>query len=132
MVWFVISQAFGAPPAVVAQARNQVDQALIAVGATPAQRRQIGVIADEALRDLADSAPDANRVAAELVRELSAPNLDPEALEETRQDAVEWVDEASRALLPHAVEAASVLTPAQRKALVARASAELARWMPST
>lgn len=118
--------AFGAPLAT--EITHQADEVLDSIGATPAQRAELRQIAAGALDDVQQHLPAARQLAGDVADAVTGRVVDRDALEGARKDAVEWVDRASADLLPRAADAADVLTPAQRRALVERARRELDRW----
>lgn len=120
----------GSTQAVAAPWTAPLDEALDTIAATPAQRAAIRQIAGEAVRELRE---DQGATAAEIGRRaydlFTAPTLDRGSLEQTRKDAVGWLDEASGALLPRAIEAAEVLSVDQRRQLAEAVLDEAGRWL---
>lgn len=96
----------------------------VEVGATDAQKQQLGPIVKAAARDLLpmrDQMRDARRQAVAL---LSQPSIDRAALEALRADQLQQAEQASRRFTRALADVADVLTPEQRKQLAERMS----RW----
>lgn len=125
--WSLLAAPAEAAPT-AAEAAQAAYRLLDEIEATPAQRAQLEQIASATLRELDTSAlPAAARLARELGAALTSDKIDTAAVEAARRGAVELFDRTSADLLPRALEAASVLTPAQRKALAARIEGEVAQ-----
>ena len=97
-----------------------VKQVLSEVDATPEQEAQVTSILQSAAGDL--YAMKKQHVAAhgELHAILSAPTIDRARLETVRADQLRLADEASQRIVQSIADAAEVLTPEQRTALIAR------------
>lgn len=94
------------------------------VDATDAQEQQIEAIVGEAARDVYPLVARHRERRDAMVTALARPGVDRETLERLRREELAAVDAASERLLDAVVEAAAVLTPAQRQDLLARAG----RW----
>lgn len=123
-----------AAPAHAAPPPPEIVRALDLIDATPAQRRALQEVATAAMKDLVTAG--ARRKALELVEDTAAAllskDVDGAALEATRRNAVGLLDRTSSTLLPHVVEAAEILTPAQRSAIADRVWTEAERWLGAT
>lgn len=99
---------------------RMVDRMLKGVDATEAQRTQIRQIAQAAASDVKAQA-DAGRALHEKARALfTAPTIDEAAIESLRQQMAAHHDAVSKRMSQAMVEAAKVLTPAQRTQLAER------------
>lgn len=92
--------------------------ALERVDATDSQKGQIHEILDRAAGELIGYRQEGRALRDDLRDALSAPTLDPAAMEHIRTDFVDSVDRASRVLVTHTQAIAAVLSPAQRTKLV--------------
>lgn len=106
--------------AFAAHIEEHVKEVLSGVDATPEQEAQVTSILQSAATDL--RAMKERHVAAhkELHAILSAPTIDRARLEVVRADQVRLADEASQRIVQGIADAAEVLTPEQRTALIAR------------
>ncbi len=101
--------------------------ALDAVDATPAQRRAIQDIAARAAVRLAPYEVDATNIFQDAHRAWTAQTVQRTDVEAVRVDAIELLDHASADSVDFVVEAAKVLTPAQRRELARAAREHAAR-----
>lgn len=108
------SQAMGGHAGMNAHVYAHLEHLLDAADATPEQRSKIDQIAMHAMRDIAPLRPGLGSIHRDLRRLLSAPDIDPAALEQLRTARVADVDQASRVLIRAMADAAEVLRPAQR------------------
>ena len=99
---------------------HHVKSVLSEVDATPEQQAQVSSILQSTARDvhaLKDQHVSAHKQLHEI---LSAETIDRARLETVRADQIRLADEASQRFVSGLVDAAEVLTPEQRAALVAR------------
>jgi Spy/CpxP family protein refolding chaperone len=92
----------------------------VEVGATEEQKRRLGPIVKQATDQLIphfQEMHDGHAVAHEL---LGKDRVDPLALEAARQEHMRLMDQSSRILVKLVADVSDVLTPAQRKILLAR------------
>jgi len=101
--------------------------ALDAVDATPSQRRAIQDIAARAALKLAPYEADAANIFRDAHRAWTAQTVQRAEVEAVRVDAIELLDHASADSVDFVVEAAEVLTPAQRRELARAAGKHAAR-----
>jgi len=105
-----------------------VKYVLLDTDATAEQRQQVTAILESAATDvhaLVDQHHEAHKQIHEI---LSAPTIDRARLETLRAEQMGLADQASKRVVTALADAAEVLTPAQRAALIA--SAEKHRWHP--
>ena len=124
----LVAPAVAAPPV---PELPDLEQVLDVLEATPAQRQALRDVAIAAARELGTDG--ARREALRLVEEtasaLMAKDVDRDALEATRRDAVGLFDRTSSVLLPHAADAVEILTPEQRARVRDLVWAEAERWL---
>lgn len=100
--------------------RFGVSWVLRGVDASDEQLDAIAAIAEKAHADLHPLKESHHQTRAAFVEAFTAEEIDAEALEVLRLDTLSLADEASRRLFAALSEAASVLTPAQRRELAER------------
>lgn len=129
-LWSVllVSPAEAAPPM---PELPDLEQVFDLLDATPAQRQALRDVAVAAARDLGTDGArrEALQLVGETVSALMAQDVDRDALEATRRDAVDLLDRTSSKLLPHAADAVEILTPAQRARVRDLVRAEAERWL---
>jgi periplasmic protein CpxP/Spy len=111
----------GNPQAMREHAQVAVKWALRDAGASEEQQKKVGAIVDGALVDLQQMHEQREAMHDKAVAAVSADTVDREQIEALRASAVERMDEASKRIAKAVADAADVLTPAQRQALLARA-----------
>jgi protein CpxP len=89
------------------------------VGATEGQRGQIKAIWEGLRPQLKASHEQHAALRKQLTTAMTAPTIDPAAVEKLRQQSVQLVDKASTIISRGMVETARVLTPEQRKQIAA-------------
>jgi Spy/CpxP family protein refolding chaperone len=99
----------------------------VEIDATDAQKQKLDPIVRQAARELAPMRENLHAARREAIELLAQERVDPAALEALRAKHLEFADQASRRLTRAIVEAADVLTPAQRKELAAH-FARRRRW----
>ena len=124
---------YGALAAHAAPDLPNLEQVYDALDATPAQRAALREIAREAVEDVVTDGTrrEALQLLESTVGALLAEDVDAKALEAGRQGVIGLLDRTSEALLPHAVEAVEVLTPAQRARARDLLVSEAGRWLPA-
>jgi Spy/CpxP family protein refolding chaperone len=106
--------------AFAAHLEDHVKDVLSDVDATPEQEAQVTSILQSAATDV-HAMKDRHAAAhKELHAILSAPTIDRARLEAVRADQIRLADEASQRIVQGIADAAEVLTPEQRTALIAR------------
>lgn len=108
------SAAMGGHAGMNAHVYAHLEHLLDAADATPEQRSRIDQIAMRAMQEIAPLRPGLGSIHRDLRGLLSAPAIDPAALERLRTARVADVDQASRVLIGAMADAAEVLTPEQR------------------
>ncbi|MFQ5995571.1 MAG: Spy/CpxP family protein refolding chaperone [Acidiferrobacterales bacterium] len=109
------------PAVAMERAEFAIDWTLSRVDASEAQREQVKAIVNDAFSDLQPAIAE-HRVTHEAFRDLFAqPTIDRLALEQLRTAALEQADSVSSRVIQAIADAAEVLTPAQRAALIALA-----------
>ena len=97
-----------------------VKQVLSEVDATPEQEAQVTSILQSAAGDLYAMKKQHKAAHEELHAILSAPTIDRARLETVRADQLRLADEASQRIVQGIADAAEILSPEQRTALIAR------------
>src|SRR5512145_1081613 len=97
------------------------------IDATDAQKQQLDPIVRQAAKELAPMRENLHAARREALELLAQERVDPAALEALRAKHLQLADQTSRRLTRAIAEAADVLTPAQRKELVAHL-ARRRRW----
>jgi Spy/CpxP family protein refolding chaperone len=123
--WHSRSHAFNEPSSAQMHkhAESMTGHILDRVNATDVQRQKAMTIARAAADDL-QPLIEAHRAArASLYSALTAETIDPARLEQLRSEALHSADTVSRRLTQEIADMAAVLTPAQRREL-------MARWAP--
>lgn len=95
-----------------------VDRALASVDATDEQREEIGAIVEKATADIHTMVSDLDDPKEQFTTLLAAETLDRVAFEALRQQTLETGDAVSIRALEAFLDAADVLTPAQRAELI--------------
>ena len=122
--WFGHSRGFGhgghgfGRQGGVEHMRFGVEWVLRRVDATDEQVERIVAIADAATTDLEGLHGQHQAQREALVAALGSEEVDREALEQLRSEGIALVDSASARLVAAVANAADVLTPAQRRALI--------------
>jgi Spy/CpxP family protein refolding chaperone len=96
---------------------RMVDHMLDGLNATDAQRSQIKQIAAAAAADMRSQAEAGRALHMRAMQAFTAPNLDPAAVEQLRQQMLQQHDQMSRRMTQAMLDAARVLTPEQRARL---------------
>ena len=107
---------FGSPE----RAGRMIDRMLDGLNATDAQRTQIKQIAAAAFTDLRTQQQAGRGLRQRGMEILTAPNVDPAAAEQLRQQSLQQHDQASRRMTQALLDVARVLTPEQRAKLSER------------
>jgi len=105
---------FGGSPERVGR---MVDYMLDGLNATDAQRSQIKQIATAAATDLKAQAEAGRGLRQRAMQAFTAPNVDPAAVEQIRQQMLQQHDQMSRRMTQAMLDVARVLTPEQRARL---------------
>lgn len=114
---------FGSPE----RAGRMIDHLLDGLDATDAQRSQIKQIAAAAFGDLRTQMQSGRGLRQRGMDILTAPNVDPAAAEQLRQQALQQHDQISRRMTQAMLDVARVLTPEQRARLGERMKDRRAR-----
>jgi len=96
---------------------RMVDHMLDGLDATDAQRAQIKQIASAAATDLRTQAEAGRGLRQRALQAFTAPNVDPAAVEQVRQQMLQQHDQMSRRMTQAMLDVARVLTPEQRARL---------------
>jgi periplasmic protein CpxP/Spy len=96
---------------------HHMERMLDAVSATPEQRAQIKQIMQSARSDMQAQREGGRALREQQMALLAAPTIDARAVETLRQQMLARHDVASKRMSQAMIEAATVLTPTQRKAL---------------
>lgn len=99
-------------------AGHGIDHMLGAVDATAEQEERIWAIIDGARAELRPMMREFRDARGEVMELMTAPTIDRAAAEALRAERIAAIDEASKKLTAAALDAAEVLTPEQRAALV--------------
>jgi protein CpxP len=91
-----------------------IDRMLDGLNASDAQRSQIKQIAAAAAADLKALAPAGRSLRQRAMQAFTAPNVDPAAVEQVRQQMLQQHDQMSRRMMQAMLDIARVLTPEQR------------------
>ncbi|MEO7064539.1 MAG: Spy/CpxP family protein refolding chaperone [Dokdonella sp.] len=102
-----------------ADAQAHVEQMLANVEVTPAQKAQIDTLLQPLLNDFGALHEQMNDTHAQLLHLLAADPLDRNAIEALRVAHVQAMDKTTQRIAQSAGDIAQVLTPVQRKTLVA-------------
>lgn len=102
-----------------ADAQVHAEQMLADIGVSPAQKTQIDSLLQPLLVDFGAMHEQMNDTHAQLLQLLAADPLDRDAIEALRVAHIQAMDKDSRKIARSAGDIAQVLTPAQRKTLVA-------------
>jgi Spy/CpxP family protein refolding chaperone len=105
---------FGGSPERMGRA---IDRMLDGLDASDAQRSQIKQIAAAAAADMRSQAEAGRALHMRAMQAFTAPNLDPAAVEQLRQQMLQQHDQMSRRMTQAMLDAARVLTPEQRARL---------------
>jgi Spy/CpxP family protein refolding chaperone len=100
----------------------------IEIDATEEQKQRLGPIVREAVRELAPLRERVHAARAQAIALLSADQVDGAALEKLRAEQIGLAEQASQRFTQALVEAAQVLTPAQRQELAQRFERRRHRW----
>ena len=103
-----------------AMMKTRADRVLRSVDATPEQRARIEAIMGKAIGDLAPVRASFGGTRGQFADIVGAERIDRDAAERLRAERIATADQASRRMLTAALDAAEVLTPAQRAKLKAR------------
>lgn len=109
----------GSPEAMLERAEFASDWMLNRVGASDAQKEQMRAIVRRTLGRLAPLRREHRAHRRAMMEALAAPSVDTGRLAELRRAELALADQASQALLDGATDAAGVLSPEQRRQLVA-------------
>lgn len=108
------------PERVAAHADRRVDKVLSRVNATQDQRDKVKGITKSAITDLSTMGVMPWEARGKFVELLRADTIDPAAFEALRAEQISKADAASKRLVQAVTEAATVLTPEQRRELTDR------------
>lgn len=100
------------------RAADHVDDAMDWLDGTDAQKQQVKRIVDATIPDMMSFREEQRALRAEFQKELTAPNVNPAALEDLRVRFMKLADAASARGLRAFSDVAQVLTPAQRQKAV--------------
>jgi Spy/CpxP family protein refolding chaperone len=100
--------------------RHHVEQMLTAVGASDAQKAQIKTIWDGARPQLKALHEEHEQLRKQIGEALAASTVDAAHIEQLRKQSVQSMDKLSAVMTQAFVSTANVLTPAQRKAALAK------------
>jgi Spy/CpxP family protein refolding chaperone len=109
----------GSPEAMLERAEFASDWMLTKVGASDAQKEQMRAIVRRTLAQLAPLRREHRAHRRAFMETLAAPSVDTARLAELRGAELKLADQASQALLEGATDAANVLSPEQRRQVVA-------------
>jgi len=96
---------------------RMVDRMLDGLNASDAQRSQIKQIATAAAADMKAQAEAGRGLRQRAMQAFTAPNIDPAAVEQIRQQMLQQHDQMSRRMTQAMLDVARVLTPEQRARL---------------
>jgi len=113
------AQMLADPAAAKHHAGMAVEWALRGVDATEEQKQQAKRITDRLVDQLGPVMEKHRAHREAIVRELTKPEIDREALERLRREEVALADEASKLAVGSIADLGDVLTPEQRKELIA-------------
>ena len=102
-----------------ADAQAHVEQMLVDIAVTPAQKSQIDSLLQPLLIDFGAMHDQMRDTHAQLLQLLAADPLDRDAIEALRVAHIQAMDKDSQKIARSAGDIAQVLTPAQRKTMVA-------------
>ncbi len=120
MFWHGIERAKLDPKASAAHIEHKVDRVLSRVDASADQKAKVSAIAKSAVTDILELGISPRETRTKLIEFFRADKIDPEALEALRaQQTAKW-DAATKRIVQAMTEAASVLTPEQRRELTDR------------
>lgn len=132
-VWVGLLLGLSAPavaaPPTLDQLQHQAEEVLDAIGATPEQRTALERIALESVAELDGVRGEVTTLGRDVLRILSAEDIDRARLELSRRDAVELLDRTSAELVPRAADAAEILSPEQRARVRRMVEEEGVRWL---
>ncbi len=97
-----------------AMAERRVDHLIKLVSGTPEQKTKLLALAQAAMKDIQPMREQLMAARKRGMELLSAANLDRGAMEKLRGDSAQLMDGMSRRMSAHMMDAAEVLTPAQR------------------
>ena len=97
---------------------RKIDRMLGEVGASDDQRSRVQAIVKKAVADLGKDGKVKQRMWQDFAGALGGDSIDRDALEALRRHKMETADRRSRRMLTAVVDAAEVLTPAQRAELL--------------
>jgi periplasmic protein CpxP/Spy len=100
----------------------------IEIDATEEQKQRLGPIVREAVREFAPLHERVHAARAQAIALLIADHVDGAAVEKLRAEQIGLAEQASQRLTQALVEAAQVLTPAQRKELAQRFERHRHHW----
>jgi protein CpxP len=113
------ARMLGDPEAAKQHAGMAVEWALRGVGATEEQKQQAKRITDRLVEQMGPVVERHRTHREAIVRELTKPEIDREALERLRREEMKLADEASKLAVDSIASLGEVLTPEQRGELVA-------------
>jgi periplasmic protein CpxP/Spy len=108
------------PERIAARVDHRVERALSRVDATQEQRDKVSGITKSAIADLSALGVSPWEVRGKFVELLRADTIDPTAFETLRAEQIGKADAASKRMVQAVTDAASVLTPDQRRELTER------------
>jgi Spy/CpxP family protein refolding chaperone len=108
------------PERIAAHADRRVDKVLSRVNATQDQRDKVKGITKSAITDLSTMGVMPWEARGKFIELLRADTIDPAAFEALRAEQISKADAASKRLVQAVTEAATVLTPDQRRQLTER------------
>jgi periplasmic protein CpxP/Spy len=117
MFWHGMQGARLNPERVAAHVERRVDRVLSRLDAGPEQKGKVSAIAKSAVTDLAALGLTPWETRAKFLTLLRADKIEPEAFEELRAGQTAKWDAATKRMVQAVVEAASILTPEQRREL---------------
>jgi Spy/CpxP family protein refolding chaperone len=115
-------------PLTEARVERLLQHFYIEIDATEEQKQRLGPIVREAVRELAPLHQRVHAARAQAIALLSADQIDGAAVEKLRAEQIALAEQASQRLTQALVEAAQVLTPAQRKELAQRFERRRHHW----
>ena len=105
---------------------QRIDHLLRTVDATPEQQTRLHGIVEAAIKDIDPLRKQLAGTRVQMAGLLATPQIDRAAVEQLRTERVAEMDQVSKRMVQALLDAADVLTPAQRKTLADKAAA----WQP--
>jgi Spy/CpxP family protein refolding chaperone len=124
----IAADAGGGPGAFGGHMAFRMQRLLDKVGATPSQKSQIKAIWEGLRPQLKSLRQQHGQLHQQIAQAMTAPTIDTAQVEKLRQQSVQLMDKTSSVITQGMVQSAQVLTPDQRKQVLAEIQSHRHHW----